>query len=141
MSKSAVTYMLFANAEYFSPILNIFCQCWSRTPCLVDLAWEILPPMAHGPGPMAPGKISQARCPRLNMSSIGEKICSIDKKCSIGEKYAALAKNTQHWQTLCKLFCFLTCVLQNVVKTEATSAGPSPSTAPAHKKYSGGHRS
>ena len=54
-------------------------------------------------------------------------------------KYAAFAKNMQHWRTLCKLLCFFTCMLQKVVKTEAKWVGPSPSTAPAHKKYSGDH--
>ena len=43
----------------------------------------------------------------------------------------------QHLGKLRKLLCFLTCVLQKVVKTEAKLVKPSPSTAPAHKKYSG----
>ena len=42
-----------------------------------------------------------------------------------------------HLRKLCKLVCFLTCVLQKVVKTEAKLVKPSPSTAPAQKKYSG----
>ena len=53
--------------------------------------------------------------------------------------YAALAKHIQHWQKLCKLLCFLTCVLKKVSKTEAKPAKTSPSTAPAHTKYSGDH--
>ena len=34
---------------------------------------------------------------------------------------------------LCKLVCFFTCALQEVVTTGATRVGPSPSTAPVHK--------
>ena len=115
---------------------------------------------AHGPGPGQdlPGKVSYARCPRPILAKQMQhwrQICSIDENvqhwrniCSICEKYAALPtnmqhrrKHIQHCRTLCKLLCFLTCVLQKVVKTEAKWVEPSPSTAPAHKKYSGGHRS
>ena len=52
-------------------------------------------------------------------------------------KYAAFATNMQHWRKLCKLLCFLTCVLQKVMKNEAKWVKPSPSTAPAQRKYSG----
>ena len=47
---------------------------------------------AHGPGPMGPSKISQARSPRQGVLGKVSYAC-------IGEKYAALAKNIQHWRT------------------------------------------
>ena len=91
---------------------------------------------------MAPGKISQARCPRQGVlgqicPALAKTMQHWRKICSIGETYAALAKHMRHWRKLCKLLCCLTCVLQQVVKTGAKWVKPSPSTAPAQKKYSG----
>ena len=87
-----------------------------------------LGPGPYGPRQDLPGKIYQARCHRPNMCSIGEKYAALAKQmqhwrkiCSIYEKYAALATNIQHWRNICKLLCFFTCLLKTIVTTEAKS--------------------
>ena len=112
--------------------------------CLGDLAW------AHGPGPMGPGKISQARSSRqgvlgkVSNSSIGEKYAALVKICSIGEKQSAFAKSIQHLRKIsciCEThanYCAFLHLFETSWKNWSEIARPSPSTAPAHKKYSGG---
>ena len=77
-----------------------------RTPCLVYLAREILP------GPMGPGPWPQARSPRQDLPG------KCPRQGVLGQICPALAKNMQHWRKLFKLLCFLTCVLQKVLKTK-----------------------